>query len=86
MSWSIDANGHVFSANEGADDEQVPHIELDRHGMEWTVREVPTPQVWARTTRCLVLNSRECVRRVWEYPRHWRTLDADALLRLGVHD
>ena len=62
------------------------HIVIDRHGVEWTVCEVPTPQVWAKTDRCLVLNSRECVRRVWEYPRHWRTLDADALLRLGVQD
>ena len=86
MSWSVDAKGHMFPANGGAADEQFPHIVIDRHGVEWTVCEVPTPQVWAKTDRCLVLNSRECVRRVWEYPRHWRTLDADALLRLGVHD
>jgi len=26
------------------------------------------------------------VRRVWKYPREWRTLDADVLLRLGVAD
>lgn len=86
MSWSVDADGHVLPANGGAADEQFPHVVIDRSGVEWTVREVTTPQSWARARRCLVLNSRECVRRVWEYPAHWRTLDADTLLRLGVVD
>ncbi|HTK46868.1 MAG TPA: hypothetical protein VL328_02670 [Gemmatimonadaceae bacterium] len=54
--------------------------------MEWTVREVATPQSWARAPRCLVMGSRECVRRVWSYPDRWRTLDADALFRLGRAD
>jgi hypothetical protein len=54
--------------------------------VEWSVREVETPQPWARGERCLVLNSRECVRRVWQYPRNWRSLDADVLLRLNVVD
>ena len=78
--------GHVFPANGGAADEQFPHLVVDRHGVEWSVREVATPQVWAKQQYCLVLNSRECVRRVWQYPRHWRTLDADQLLSLGVRD
>ena len=86
MSWSVDAQGHIFPANGGAAEDDFPHVVVDRHGVEWTVREVRTPQVWAKTERCLVLNSRECVRRVWEYPRQWRTMDADELLRLGVHD
>ena len=86
VSWSIDTNGHVFPENGGAADERYPHIVVDGHGVEWSVREVPTPQVWAKGIQCLVLNSRECVRRVWQYPQHWRTLDADTLLRLGVVD
>ena len=86
VSWSVDADGHVFPANGGAADEQYPHIVIDRAGVEWTVREVPTPQSWARAKRCLVLNSRECVRRIWNYPGHWRSLSADALLKLGVVD
>jgi hypothetical protein len=86
VSWSVDTDGHVFPANGGAADERYPHVVVDRSGVEWTVREVPTPQVWAKDVRCLVLNSRECVRRVWRYPRNWRSLDADALLRLGVVD
>lgn len=55
-------------------------------GVKWTVREVDTPQSWARAERCLVLNSRECVRRIWRYPSDWRSLDADVLLRLDTAD
>lgn len=86
MSWSVDTDGHVFPANGGAADEQFPHVVVDRWGVEWTVREVTTPQSWARGKHCLVLNSRECVRRIWRYPSNWRTLDADSLERLGVAD
>lgn len=86
VSWSVDADGHVFPANGGAADEQYPHIVIDRAGVEWSVREVLTPQSWARAKRCLVLNSRECVRRIWTYPAHWRSMSADALLKLGVAD
>ena len=85
MSWSVDAEGHVFPASGGKADE-YPHVVVDRNGTEWTVREVPTPQTWAHAKRCLVLNSRECVRRVWYYPKEWRKLDADSLLSLGVAD
>lgn len=76
----------MFPANGGAADEQYPHVVVDRSGVEWSVREVSTPQSWAHARRCLVLNSRECVRRVWIYPNNWRALDADSLLRLGVVD
>jgi hypothetical protein len=86
VSWSVDAHGHVFPANGGAADEPYPHVIVDRGGVEWAVREVVTPQPWARGDRCLVLNSRECVRRIWRYPADWRRLDADALLKLGVVD
>ena len=86
VSWSVDGAGHVFPANGGAAEDQYPHIVVDRAGVEWTVREVPTPQSWARGDHCLVLNSRECVRRIWRYPSNWRTLDADQLLRLGTAD
>jgi hypothetical protein len=86
VSWSVDGHGHVFPANGGAADELYPHVVVDRAGVEWTVREVDTPQPWARGLRCLVLNSRECVRRVWHYPSEWRKLDADQLLRLDVAD
>jgi hypothetical protein len=86
VSWSVDTDGRVFPAHGGASNDEYPHVVVDRGGVEWTVREVPTPQPWARAARCLVLNSRECVRRVWSYPRNWRTLDADSLLKLGIAD
>jgi hypothetical protein len=85
VSWSVDTHGHVFHGRDAAD-EDYPHVVVDRDGIEWTVREVPTPQAWARASRCLVLSSRECVRRIWSFPASWRSLDADALLRLGLAD
>ena len=84
VSWHVDANGRVFPANGGAAYEAYPHAVVDRSGVEWIVREVDTPQAWAREDRCLVLSSRECVRRVWVYPSNWRKLNAEQLLRLGV--
>ncbi len=86
MSWSVDSNGHVFPARGGPADDPYPHVVVDRMGVKWTVREVDTPQSWARAERCLVLNSRECVRRIWRYPSDWRSLDADVLLRLDTAD
>ena len=82
--WSVDTNGRVFRSHDADADQRFPHVIVDRDGVEWAVREVPTPQTWAHGDRCLVLNSRDCVRRIWDYPPHWRELDADALLALGV--
>ena len=86
VSWSVDTHGHVFPDHREVADDDFPHVVIDRTGVEWTVREMPTPQAWARAPRCLVLSSRECVRRVWVYPDDWRSLDADQLLRLGRAD
>ncbi len=86
VSWSVDTDGRAYLSQNRSGDDQFPHVVVDRHGIEWTVREVSTPQTWAKSQQCLVLNSRECVRRLWNYPRHWRTLDADTLLRLGQAD
>lgn len=84
MYWSVDTNGRVFCSHGGTDDEPYAHVIVDRDGVEWAVREVDTPQEWARGDRCLVLNSRDCVRRIWSYPPDWRQLEADVLLELGV--
>jgi hypothetical protein len=87
VSWSVDTHGHVFPDHRGvAGDDDFLHVVVDRDGTEWTVREMTTPQAWARAPRCLVLGSRECVRRVWTYPDDWRSLDADQLHRLGRAD
>ena len=84
MYWSVDTNGDVFRSHGGADEDPCLHMVVDSDGVEWTVHEVATPQAWARGDHCLVLSSRECVRRIWNYPSDWRRLDADALLALGV--
>lgn len=84
MYWSVDPNGQVFRSPDGTADESYQHVLVDSDGVEWAVREVATPQVWAHGEHCLVLNSRDCVRRVWTYPADWRRLGADALLDLGL--
>lgn len=82
--WSVDTNGHVFRSHGGTSEDPYLHVVVDSDGVEWAVREIATPQAWARGKRCLVLNSRDCVRRIWNYPSDWRRLDADSLLDLGV--
>lgn len=86
VSWNVDTLGHVFPAHRDSADEDDSHVVMDRDGVEWSVREIATPHVWARAPRCLVVSSRDCVRRVWSYPSDWRALDADTLLRLGRAD
>ena len=86
MSWRVEGDESPAPVRVETDVEHGMHTVLDRSGNEWMVYEVETPQGWARRDRCLVLNSRECVRRVWEYPSHWQSLDTEALLRLGVRD
>lgn len=85
MSWQVDVQGHVFPES-GEDANSAGRVIVDRGGVEWSVREVETPQPWARAPRCLVLNSRECVRRVWRYPALWREMDPEQLLALGTCD
>jgi hypothetical protein len=84
--WKIDAYGHVFPSTPHAADGQPPRVLVDAAGVEWTIREVLTSQLWAKGQKCLVLDSHDCVRRLWQYPRFWRALDAAELFRLGVAD
>ena len=58
-------------------------VVVDAEGSEWLVREVETPQAWARGTRCLIFSSSAVVRRVWRYPAGWAGLSSRALLELG---
>ena len=49
----------------------------------WSVVEVDARGVpGARGARCLVFTRQDCVRRVWDYPADWRTLDDAALAAL----
>ena len=58
-------------------------VVVDAEGSEWIVREVETPQAWARGERCLIFSSSSVVRRVWRYPEAWAGLAPKALLELG---
>jgi len=58
-------------------------VVVDADGSEWLVREVETPQTWARAARCLIFSSSSVVRRVWRYPAGWAGLSSRALLELG---
>jgi hypothetical protein len=58
-------------------------VVVDAEGSEWLVREVDTPQAWARGERCLIFSSSAIVRRVWRYPAEWAGLPSRALLELG---
>jgi hypothetical protein len=52
--------------------------------LRWAVVEVDASAVpGAPGTRCLLFTRRECVRRVWDYPPDWRTLDAAGLAALS---
>lgn len=57
-------------------------VVVDAHGNEWSVREVDTPQPWARGARCLIFSSATIVRRVWSYPSGWSRLPSRELLEL----
>ena len=52
--------------------------------VEWEVVEVDAAAVpGALGPRCLLFSRRDCIRRVWDYPVDWRTLDAVGLAALS---
>jgi hypothetical protein len=52
----------------------------------WSVVEVDAGAVpGARRPRCLVFTREDCLRRVWDYPADWRTLDDAGLAALSWH-
>ena len=55
---------------------------VDARGNEWLVREVDTPQPWARAKRCLIFSSAAVVRRLWDFPQGWARLSSGDLLAL----
>jgi hypothetical protein len=62
----------------------VEHV--DGAYLRWTVVEVDARAVpGARGARCLLFTREGCIRRVWDYPADWRTLDDAALAALSWH-
>lgn len=57
-------------------------VVMDARGNEWVIREVETPQAWARGNRCLIFSSPAVVRRLWRYPDTWVRLSPRELLDL----
>jgi hypothetical protein len=52
--------------------------------VHWSVVEVDVGALpGARGPRCLLFTRQDCIRRVWDYPADWRTLDAAALAALS---
>jgi hypothetical protein len=57
---------------------------VDDTYLDWSVVEVDASSVpGSRGTHCLIFSRKDCIRRVWDYPRDWRTLDAAGLSELS---
>ena len=67
------------------DPEPVQFVEcLGDERVRWSVVEMDARAVpGARRARCLVFSHARSVRRVWDYPEGWRTLDDAALTALS---
>jgi hypothetical protein len=58
---------------------------VDAAGVRWWVSERDCRrELGARADSCLVFNSAQTVRRVWQYPSLWRELSAEALSALSM--
>jgi len=58
----------------------------DDHVLHWWVVEVDAATVpGARGSHCLVFTREDCVRRVWDYPADWQSLDDEGLAALSWH-
>ena len=67
--------------------ERIRRVVYDSSRVTWSVYEQPTRHVpGAKRERCLIFESPWAVRRAWEYPAAWLTLESDELRRLGKLD
>ncbi len=58
---------------------------VDREGRLWFVREMRTAPYDRRGGESLVFLTDEVMRRVREYPSHWRSLSDEQLYELSLH-
>ena len=59
---------------------------VDDTYLAWSVVEVDATSVPGRRgSHGLIFSRRDCIRRVWDYPPDWRTLDAAGLSELSWH-
>ena len=52
-------------------------------GVSWLVYELPAMVFDRRDSTSLIFESEGAVRRVWEFPPHWRDFSDDELLALS---
>lgn len=56
---------------------------VERGERQWTLREMDARTVpGARAATCLICESTDVIRRLWRYPRDWRSLKDDDLAAL----
>jgi hypothetical protein len=61
----------------------APERLLQRGSRQWIVREVNALGVpGARRDTCLLCESAEVIRRIWDFPSNWRSVDDEALWKL----
>ena len=57
---------------------------VDSLGTDWRIYEVASKNVPApRGRNCLIFESSQAVRRVWNYPANWENLSTDELSALS---
>ena len=57
---------------------------VDSLGTDWRIYEVASANVPApRGSNCLIFESTQAVRRVWNYPANWHKLSSDELTALS---
>jgi hypothetical protein len=57
---------------------------VDSLGTDWRIYEVASANVPApRGRNCLIFESAQAVRRVWNYPSNWHKLSSDELSALS---
>ncbi len=57
---------------------------VDSVGTDWRIYEVASVNVPApRGRNCLIFESAQAVRRVWNYPQNWHNLSSDELSALS---
>ena len=57
---------------------------VDSRGTDWRIYEIASNNVPApRGRNCLIFESTQAVRRVWNYPSNWEKLSTDELSALS---
>ena len=81
----MDTEGMGESDMHGGSTTTSPIEFVDSGNVFWHVTERDArSDPGARGARCLIFSSNHAVRRVWKYPRDWRTLSHASLDELGA--